>query len=442
MKHFHFKVKRKKKKCCIYFHHFLLLEVIRQEEAKLKVIVAHYTSSREICADNSRFGIGKFICETVEVEKDKPNDLFDFEAELCLVQNLKTHSEIRERLYKRLGERIYDFRANNCEHAVNYILTGKSESNQANSRSCCADCFTVIVGDLKEVGLKVAMIVALISSMAGSLTRYSYVRLMIAGVAARNSSIGINGTCSNRLGENIIRQANEVLDKHSHIPRFSEIISSEQIIGEIKASFNNPFICRVSEMLAWEAICDTFLLSMCMSISVESMFVMKKIVLVYVPLYNILKKGELIRMIFVRLIAGYTSIPIGVLCGFVGQAYKSPPALYFFLFTFIGSLFVRYVLAILAGKLYDCCFKHCVLKYCKSCKCCCTDTHQDKTDDIERSSSSNTEDNNKTNETPDPSTCNNRCCCTSKKCAGYFLVIMLYIGCVLGIFLPIYKFSD
>ncbi|CAC5395391.1 unnamed protein product [Mytilus coruscus] len=224
-KYVHMKVKRKgPSSCCSYHHHFILIEFVHQGRNEIKVIVAHYTSSAEIITNNSRFGIGKFISETKVIERDKRNEL------------------------------IYDFGANNCEHAVNQILTGHAFSNEANSRQSCADICTFVLGEFKEVGLKVALIIALAISMEGSLTRYSYVRLMIAGVAAHISNIGCNETCSNLFGNNIIRKADNVLDKYNYIPSFSEIPSGEQIISDIKASLNNPLICKISEKLAWEAL--------------------------------------------------------------------------------------------------------------------------------------------------------------------------------------------
>lgn len=79
---------------------------------------------------------------------------------------------------------------------------------------------TFVLGECKEVGLKVALIIALVTSMEGSLTRYSYVRLMIAGVAAYISNIRGNETCSSLLGNNIIREADNVLDMYNDIPSF------------------------------------------------------------------------------------------------------------------------------------------------------------------------------------------------------------------------------
>lgn len=103
MKYLHLKVKRKGlASCCSYHHHFILIEISHQGSNKIKVIVAHYTSSAEIIMNNSRFGIGKFISETVVIERDKRNELFDFNSGLFLVAHhpipLDTF-EIRQRFY-------------------------------------------------------------------------------------------------------------------------------------------------------------------------------------------------------------------------------------------------------------------------------------------------------------------------------------------------------
>lgn len=443
--------------CCSYYHHFVLLEVIEpkkeeQNKETIKVIVAHYTSSKEIFTNNSKFGIGKFISETIIVEKQNKarHELFDFDYELgglYLVESMSTVDHtIRERLYKRLGERMYDFGANNCEHAVNYILTGKSESKESKSRPRCADLLSAAFGELKEFGLKVAMMIALVSSLAGSLTRYSYIRLLIAGVAAERSDIGVNETCSNLLGDNIILEAKVVLDKHSEIPRFSEITLSEDIISDIKASLNNPFLCEIAELLAIEAITKTFWLSVCMSVSVETMFLIKRIIFVYIPLFEIQIKKDFFRMILVRLVAGYLSIPIGILGGSVGQAYLSPPALYFFVFAFFASLIARYILTIVASCMYEClycCFCECFCKKCDSryheccekmccdccCACCCEDTVQYKTKkDVEIRCSSSEESSNPKY--------------TFKHYLCFGAAALCYLLCIAGIIVALYYFLD
>lgn len=491
------KDKKKCLRCCNYFHHFLLLEVIEPEEEEqnaeqngkkekietpeniskdknriIKVMVAHYTSSKEIFTNNSKFGIGKFISQTIKIfenKKEPQNELFDLDSGLFLVSStVKDQHSIRERLYKRLGERMYDFGANNCEHAVSYILTGKSESKESKSRPRCADLVSAAFGELKEFGLKVAMMIALVSSLAGSLTRYSYVRLLIAGVAAERSDIGVNETCSNLLGDNIILEAKVVLDKHSEIPRFSEITSSEDIISDIKASLNNPFLCEIAELLAIEAITKTFWLSVCMSVSVETMFLIKRIIFVYIPLFEIQIKKDFFRMILVRLVAGYLSIPIGILGGSVGQAYLSPPALYFFIFAFFASLITRYILTIVASIMFDClycCFCECFCGSCYTCffdRCkelccdcccnyCCLDIDQYKNEkDVENGCSlscccvfetdiKKLNTNDCCNQRDDTPYCNGP---NVKQRVCYSAAVLCYSLCIAGIIVALYYFLD
>ncbi|CAC5383291.1 unnamed protein product [Mytilus coruscus] len=410
----HFKVKRKTtSSCCSYFHHFILHEVIENNETNIKVMVAHYTSSVEICTNNSRFGLGKFISQTIDIQKGKKNGLFDLESGLYKVNHQSATYTVLERLYMRLGERAYDFRANNCEHAVNHILHGKSISFDSNKESKIADICTSTAGDIKEVGIKVALIIALISSIAGSLTRYSYVRLMIAAVAARNSNLGNNETCSNEKGNNIIRQAINSLEnmKHDEIPFLLEIESSEQIIEAIKASFKNPFICRISEFLARKAINKTLYLSMAVALSVETIFFITKMYFGVVPLFKFNTKKDIARMILLRGIPGYSSVAIGIVCGSRGQTYLSPPALCFSLIAFFTCLISRYVLAVLLGICFDCSSKRCK--------------------GIENLESMNIDDDQ-----------SDSSLCTCGRKLSYFFLIFIYLACFVGIMVPPFYFLD
>lgn len=156
----------------------MLMDILERGENSVKVIVGHYTSSREIWTNSSNFGIGKFVTEIKEIQRDETCDPFDFEAGLFYVKyesSILDPNRIEERLCERLGERDYDFRHNNCEYAITYILIGEQLSNN----SSCADFYTVTVGEFKEVGMKVAFFMAFIGAIAGSLIRYSYVNVIV-----------------------------------------------------------------------------------------------------------------------------------------------------------------------------------------------------------------------------------------------------------------------
>lgn len=245
----------------------MLMDILEREENSVQVIVGHYTSSREICTNSSNFGIGKFVTEIKEIQRGETCDPFDFEAGLFYVKyesSILDPYRIQERLCERLGERDYDFRHNNCEHAITYILIGEQLSNDADENSSCADFCTVTVGEFKEVGMKVAFFMAFIGAIAGSLIRYSYVNVIVEGTILYAYHHGTNETCSTPkwwnwipIGKNVITHAKDVLDYHASIPKLSDSLFRKQIIRDIESTFDEAYICKIAFELASAALRNT-----------------------------------------------------------------------------------------------------------------------------------------------------------------------------------------
>ncbi|VDH99587.1 Hypothetical predicted protein [Mytilus galloprovincialis] len=397
----HFKVERKRG-CCSYSHHFMLLEILKipdmyeTEKNLIQVVIGHYTSSIEICTNDSNFGVGKFVCEKKDIKRNETSDLFDFSAGLFLAKhtesiqsgNLLDKYTRQERLCEQLGEREYDFRHNNCEHAINCIISGKRYSKEADEKSCCADFCTTTIGEFKEVGLKVALIIAFVSSLAGSLIRYSYISLIVAGTILYTSHEGKNGTCSTPkilqfipLGKNVIKHAKHVLDHHTTIHKLLDDPSGQQIIEDIESTFEEAFICKIAFDLAYDAIMKTINFSIFVSVSIESIFLIIKLRFTFCPLLKRLgwKSTDVWRKIVTRVCSGYLSIFVGILSGFFGQAIMSPPAVFYFLFNLLSSIVSRYMFTLLIGFFFDLLFKRKDIAYSRSSglsscfqnSCCC-----------------------------------------------------------------------
>lgn len=505
----HFKVERKRA-CCSYNHHFVLLEILKgpkecKEKDIIEVVVGHYTSSIEICTNNSNFGIGKFVCEIKQIKRNGKCDLFDFSRKssgLFLVKHEPSMSDNKrqERLCERLGERDYDFRHNNCEHVINYIISGDQQSDEADENSFCADLCTTTIGDIKEVGLKVALIIAFDSSLAGSLIRYSYVSLIVAGTILYTSREGVNGTCSppkwNHLpfGKNVIEHAKHVLEHHIKLNLLDDP-SGERIIADIESTFDEAFICKIAFDLASDAILKTIYFSILVAMSVESFFLIIKIHITFFPLCKKHrgplcknKKGPLFqsqqrsrccswcftwcccnsrilwRKIIVRVYAGYSSICVGISCGFLGQAIFSPPAVYYFIFNLISSVVSRYIFSIFMGRLFDCLYT-----------CCCKDCGKDDRDNIHKRCKTASRDccieticcrKKKDNHSASTgsccclsncfSRCRNgysgidrshestcKCICLSKSCLARNICFIVLIGiCIVGVVYPCIRYLD
>ncbi|XP_052058225.1 uncharacterized protein LOC127698667 isoform X3 [Mytilus californianus] len=132
--------------CHGYFHHFVVLAISNVSDGIDAVTIGHYTSSAEIGME-SFDGIGKFIQQTLFIGENGTDEFLDFKQGVYLVENEnypREKKEVKEafnRLNDRIGERKYELLSNNCEHAINYIFTGKSFSHQADTKIFSRKCF-------------------------------------------------------------------------------------------------------------------------------------------------------------------------------------------------------------------------------------------------------------------------------------------------------------
>ncbi|XP_052058218.1 uncharacterized protein LOC127698663 [Mytilus californianus] len=375
----HFKVRRNGKFCTgEYYHHFIVIRISNNVNSDRTddFTVAHFTSSAEILTENSQ-GSGKFTCQTIS----KDHNLLGYGTietpGLYLVKHPeypKNEDEISKawkRLYERLGERDYQLSWNNCEHVVKYILTGKSSCKQVDENRCRADCFNFLI-DLREVGLRAALLVSSLGAIAGSLVRRAYVTIIVAAIVSYSvGTLEHVPKCGNKIGANIINEAEARIKVAESRSRIAEQTSKQHLNGT-KQYLYNKFVCDLAGQLAEDAVFKTCGASLVVSVAIETIF------LYYYVYYSLLPKRrkilcakEFCRIVFLHVLGGYGSILLSILCGYFGFLNLNRPALVYFLVVFFVGFSFRYLLTIIGGMMFDLCHCQRCLNCYEKCEHCC-----------------------------------------------------------------------
>ncbi|CAC5375411.1 unnamed protein product [Mytilus coruscus] len=371
----HFKVKRSGGD---YYHHFLVIGITLDKDNTDVITVAHYTSSAEIFTDDCQ-GSGKFIIESV----DKNSKLLHYPDNLFLVQNEKYPNSRNEkdvawgRLTGRLNERDYHLSSNNCEHAIHYILTGESFSEQVDSNRSRADCCGFLV-DCKEVGFRTALLVSALGAIAGSLVRRVYVKLIVAAIVSY--SIGTKQfipNCGNKVGSNIIHEADERIKQAESLSIIKKQ-SGKIHLNETKQHIYSDFVCNLAGQLTEEAVMKTCVATLVVCIGLETIFLYSYVFHSLRPKRekSIIRAREYCRVIIIYVLSGFGSTLLAVTFGYFTFLNLNRPALWYFVVVFLTGLACRYLLTCLSGFLFDVCCCKCCLKCCEdSANCpdiCCS----------------------------------------------------------------------
>ncbi|VDI45906.1 Hypothetical predicted protein, partial [Mytilus galloprovincialis] len=233
--------------CCrSYSHHFLVTN-IRLNKEPVEVTIVHYTSSCDIFTERKSMAVGKFKSQTFTLGDQLAKDLLDFDTGVYLIghPDVGENNDIQKRIYERLGEREYDFGWNNCEHIINYILSG---TNNTSRGITCVDCCNPIA-NMKEVGLKTTVLVAFFGAIASSVTRFCYVSLLAASLIFMNANISSPEICDDIVGQNAIKEAKAAINDAINLPFFPQIENSSMILADVIAGLDDKLICYLAKHL-------------------------------------------------------------------------------------------------------------------------------------------------------------------------------------------------
>jgi hypothetical protein len=366
-----------------YSHHFVIISITSTTEELDAVTVGQYTSSGEIFTENSK-GIGKFVRQTILLGQNTPN-IFDFERGLYLIKkrnypNTEDEStKAYDRLDEMIDERRYEISSNNCEHSINYILTGKSTSSQGKcGKKWCIDLCDAVIMDCRGVGLKIALLVAALGAIAGSLVRRTYVRIIVAAIVSHTVGKEV-GNCGKMIGTNIREEAQRRIDLAKNDYDINAAITKENntILNDMEDNLNTIFVCEMAENLIYDAAYMTCGAAMVVSVGFETIFFLSYVCFNLIPRRRRRKIGKkkYCRILFMRLFGGYGSIVITIIFGFFMFLNVDRPAIAFFGFVFVIGILLRYALTLIAGFSFDCCCSYwrdrCDLSCCSCWGGCC-----------------------------------------------------------------------
>ena len=361
-----------------YFHHFIVISATQTPSTlsgtETHFTVVQYTSSLPILTE-SDYGIGKFIRQDYIVSEDVHCDILDYEQGLYKIEKPEypkstEHEKISEaygRILQRLEEREYSLSVNNCEHVVNFILTGNSDSKQSRDRKPLADCCTVAMIDFKEVGFKTALIVSALGAIAGSLIRRTYVQVILAALVSLRAGFGVSEICDNIFGKNIIKEAEREILLGKTLPNISLIENSSFFVEEMVNALDNSFVCHAASDLVIGVVFKIMIYSLCTANIIETIVIVSYACFHLRPLRQKFMTDKIFyRIIFLRCYGGYTSIFLSIGIAIFGQFYLPRPQWSFFFVVFGGGLVLRYGLTVLAGVIYDsnlCCRTYCCVVF-------------------------------------------------------------------------------
>ncbi|CAG2195373.1 unnamed protein product [Mytilus edulis] len=349
----HFRVNRKK-----YYHHFILLGLQHIDSLNKLVTVAHYTTSYPIIRNNDNAG-GKFIRETVRIKKDEPNRLLDFDTGVFIVKHendLQTPKQVQEaysRLLRRIDEEAYHVSWNNCEHIVNYIITGNDYSVQVQENRCCAHLCSVVTAELKDIGALNIILLSLLISIVGTFIRHAYVRVIVStfiSLIAKN----VTAHCSfNPMEYTILQNALLRLSEADTLPYIEDLANVSLILRNIQDEANNPVVCEIAKKQVHNLWCYQLLIILGSGFVIETLFIGLYYCCTMLPVTSLHTLKSAKGALIVRFCSGYLSLIISIPSGLFVElnlfVEKCNSTVWFFIITFGISVIVRLLTAAMVG---------------------------------------------------------------------------------------------
>lgn len=349
----HFRVNRKK-----YYHHFILLGLQHIDSQNKLVTVAHYTTSYPIISNNDN-AVGKFIRETVRIKKDESNSLLDFDTGVFIVKHendLQTPEQVQEaysRLLRRIDEEAYHVSWNNCEHIVNYIITGNDYSVQVQENRCCAHLCSVVTAEHKDIGASNIIILSLLISIVGTFIRHAYVRVIVStfiSLIAKNVTVH----CSfSHMEHTILQNALLRLSEADTLPYIEDLANVSLILRNIQDETNNPVVCEIAKKQVHNLWCYQLLIILGSGFVIETLFIGLYYCCTMLPVTSLHTLKSAKGALIVRFCSGYLSLIISIPSGLSAELNifvdKCNSTVWFFIITFCTSVMVRLLTAAMVG---------------------------------------------------------------------------------------------
>ncbi|XP_063408344.1 uncharacterized protein LOC134691715 [Mytilus trossulus] len=354
----HFRVNR-----TFYCHHFIVLGLKHIDEVSKFLTVAHYTASLPISSYNDN-ATGKFVRETFRITNDETNTLLDFKKGVVLVthknypRSPEAIGKASTRLLCRLDEEAYHISCNNCEHIVNYILTGSDFSSQVQNNRMIASLLSVVTAEIKDIGITKAIILSFLVSIVGANLRHAYVHIIVTtfiSLIAHTANIH----CSfNTMENNILENARMHLSEAVSIPYIEGISNVSLIVDNIHNEMNNTDVCKMAAKQVsamWKYQLPILIVA---SLLIETLFLVLFYHCKLLPLlkFHVLKSAS--KSMIVRCVSGYLSSVIAIPIGMTAELFifieNCNSTVWFLIITLVASIGLRLLFAALVGICIHC----------------------------------------------------------------------------------------
>lgn len=143
-----------------YKHHYIILAQTWCAISNNCEII-HYSPHKLNC---SKVMVKKELYSKEQLENDVRNGLYMYQND-DYPKNDEDHWKAFDRFFKRGGETEYSISLNNCEHLVNYILTGHSVSNQLGVLTCPQLWLSMVFGLINDYIYETFCMCSLVGSL-------------------------------------------------------------------------------------------------------------------------------------------------------------------------------------------------------------------------------------------------------------------------------------
>ena len=233
-----------------FFHHFIILQIDER-----KMTVAHYTDTFPVLAGIAN-SVGEFVVDTFTLERNntnKPCDLLDFSKGVYIVtpngkRVRRSHNDAIFRLLQRMNESKYNVTTNNCEHVVNEILYEAHLDNQADLTCCRSNIVGGIVNNIKNMGVKIVLLIPFLGALFGSLGRCSHVKILASAFYFYTTNEGVDECVLSNLGQNTMNNIRK------EILGMKDVL--EDVLKKHNYTFNGNVTSSLSEMLTNPLVCE------------------------------------------------------------------------------------------------------------------------------------------------------------------------------------------
>ena len=190
--------------------------------------------------------------ESKDNKPKKPCNVLDFSEGVYIVSSSserRSRHDAVVRLLERQNESQYNVCFNNCEHIVNDILYETPTSNQSESMVCCSNIIGGLL-DLRGIGVRIVMMVLVVSALLGVFIRQTQIRVLASAVVMSLNEKGENACNATVLSTFIIGIVQKEINRTVAYLKYRQTEVNDGILENINEMLSNSLVCSTADHLA------------------------------------------------------------------------------------------------------------------------------------------------------------------------------------------------